>query len=48
MSDEEAVPEDIQKMIEEEAIIAAKADAALQAVRDECDAFRAALKASEE
>jgi hypothetical protein len=39
----DAMLADLKKRREEEAIIAAEQDAALQAVRDACDAERAAL-----
>jgi len=39
---------DTEKRRAEEAIIAAEQDAALAAVKAECDAYRAALKSNEE
>jgi hypothetical protein len=39
---------ELKLQAEREAAIAAEQDAALQAVKDQCDAFRAALKSSEE
>lgn len=39
---------DMEQRAAEEAKVAAEQDAALQAVKAQCDAFRAALKANEE
>jgi hypothetical protein len=43
----DAMLADMQKRRAEEAVVAAEQDAALQAVRDQCDAYRAALKSEE-
>lgn len=47
-AEQDAMVADMKKRQAEEAIIAAEQDAALQAVRDRCDAERAALKSNEE
>jgi hypothetical protein len=45
-ANEEMIAE-MQKRAAEEAVVAAAQDAALQAVKDQCDAFRAALATEE-